>query len=135
MVETSPPWPLAADCGPVADAGCIHDRLIRFGPAVWEWAAIRDPRLRRRGLASEWIGPPAGGGDSGVTVEHPVEVVLLQVADECCGGRVVSALEGGYDLGALASCAAVHVRSLMAGAEPGRGNRSAAALAGSPGGD
>ncbi|WP_119459278.1 histone deacetylase family protein [Rhodospirillaceae bacterium SYSU D60014] len=60
---------------------------------------------------------------------------LLQVADECCGGRVVSALEGGYDLGALASCAAVHVRSLMACVEPGRGDRSAAALAGSPRGD
>jgi acetoin utilization deacetylase AcuC-like enzyme len=39
---------------------------------------------------------------------------LLEVAKECCGGRVVSTLEGGYDLGALASASAEHVRALMA---------------------
>lgn len=38
---------------------------------------------------------------------------LLAVADTCCQGRVVSALEGGYDLGALAASAALHVRRLM----------------------
>ncbi len=39
---------------------------------------------------------------------------LMAVADECCGGRVVSTLEGGYDLAALAASAAPHVRALMA---------------------
>jgi len=39
---------------------------------------------------------------------------LMAVADECCGGRVVSTLEGGYDLAALAASAAAHVRALMA---------------------
>ena len=38
---------------------------------------------------------------------------LLDVADRCCGGRVVSILEGGYDLDALAASAALHVRRLM----------------------
>jgi acetoin utilization deacetylase AcuC-like enzyme len=38
---------------------------------------------------------------------------LLGVADVCCGGRLVSALEGGYDLGALAASTALHVRRLM----------------------
>jgi acetoin utilization deacetylase AcuC-like enzyme len=38
---------------------------------------------------------------------------LLEVAGECCGGRVVSTLEGGYDLNALASSTAEHVRALM----------------------
>jgi acetoin utilization deacetylase AcuC-like enzyme len=38
---------------------------------------------------------------------------LLAVADVACGGRVVSALEGGYDLAALAASAALHVRRLM----------------------
>ncbi len=38
---------------------------------------------------------------------------LLDVADRCCGGRVVSVLEGGYDLRALAAGAALHVRRLM----------------------
>ena len=40
--------------------------------------------------------------------------VLVSVADECCEGRVVSTLEGGYDLQALAESAAAHVRALMA---------------------
>jgi acetoin utilization deacetylase AcuC-like enzyme len=38
---------------------------------------------------------------------------LMAVADACCGGRVVSTLEGGYDLPALAASAAAHVRALM----------------------
>ena len=38
---------------------------------------------------------------------------LLEVARKHCGGRVVSVLEGGYDLEALADSAAVHVRGLM----------------------
>ena len=38
---------------------------------------------------------------------------LVGVADRHCGGRVVSVLEGGYDLHALAASVAVHVRGLM----------------------
>jgi acetoin utilization deacetylase AcuC-like enzyme len=38
---------------------------------------------------------------------------LVKVADTHCGGRIVSVLEGGYDLNALAAAAAVHVRGLM----------------------
>ena len=38
---------------------------------------------------------------------------ICAVADRSCGGRVVSLLEGGYDLDALASSAAAHVRALM----------------------
>ena len=38
---------------------------------------------------------------------------LLAVADANCPGRVVSLLEGGYDLDALAACTAAHVRALM----------------------
>ena len=38
---------------------------------------------------------------------------LVAVADKHCGGRLVSVLEGGYDLNSLAASAAVHVRGLM----------------------
>jgi acetoin utilization deacetylase AcuC-like enzyme len=38
---------------------------------------------------------------------------LLEVARIHCGGRLVSLLEGGYDLDALAASAALHVRTLM----------------------
>jgi acetoin utilization deacetylase AcuC-like enzyme len=38
---------------------------------------------------------------------------LVKAADRLCRGRVVSALEGGYDLEALAASARAHVRALM----------------------
>ena len=38
---------------------------------------------------------------------------LLAVADRTCGGRVVSALEGGYDMTGLAEGCSAHVRELM----------------------
>jgi len=42
-----------------------------------------------------------------------VTEALLAVADVSCPGRVVSLLEGGYDLEALSAAAATHVRALM----------------------
>jgi acetoin utilization deacetylase AcuC-like enzyme len=42
-----------------------------------------------------------------------VTETILKVADEVCGGRVVSTLEGGYDPRSLADCCAVHLRALM----------------------
>ncbi len=38
---------------------------------------------------------------------------LCELADRHCGGRVVSALEGGYDLPALADSVSAHVAALM----------------------
>ncbi len=40
---------------------------------------------------------------------------LLESARLHCGSRLVSLLEGGYDLDALAACAAAHVRALLHG--------------------
>jgi acetoin utilization deacetylase AcuC-like enzyme len=40
---------------------------------------------------------------------------LMAIADRCCGGRVVSVLEGGYDLEGLSRSAAAHVMALMRG--------------------
>jgi acetoin utilization deacetylase AcuC-like enzyme len=37
----------------------------------------------------------------------------MEVADACCGGRVVSVLEGGYSMEGLASGTATHVSALM----------------------
>jgi acetoin utilization deacetylase AcuC-like enzyme len=39
----------------------------------------------------------------------------MDIADRCAEGRVVSLLEGGYDLEALAASAAAHVLALMRG--------------------
>ena len=38
---------------------------------------------------------------------------LCRLSDRHCGGKVVSLLEGGYDLDALAASTATHVRALM----------------------
>jgi acetoin utilization deacetylase AcuC-like enzyme len=38
---------------------------------------------------------------------------VCALADELCEGRVVSTLEGGYDLPALAASVAAHVTELM----------------------
>jgi len=38
---------------------------------------------------------------------------LMDIADTCAGGRVVSLLEGGYDLQALGNSVAAHVATLM----------------------
>ena len=38
---------------------------------------------------------------------------ICDVADNVCDGRIVSTLEGGYDLDALAACVAAHVEVLM----------------------
>lgn len=40
--------------------------------------------------------------------------MLMRVADECCDGRIVSVLEGGYNPDALADACAAHLRTLMA---------------------
>lgn len=37
---------------------------------------------------------------------------LMQIANACCGGKVVSILEGGYSLDALQTSTAAHVRAL-----------------------
>ncbi|MFN4143576.1 histone deacetylase family protein [Aestuariivirga sp.] len=44
-----------------------------------------------------------------------VTLRLMEAAEIHCGGRVVSVLEGGYDLQGLAASAGIHVQALMRG--------------------
>ena len=48
--------------------------------------------------------------------------MVIGLADRFASGRLVSVLEGGYDLEALAGSAAVHLGGLLAG--PGTGSRA-----------
>jgi acetoin utilization deacetylase AcuC-like enzyme len=41
---------------------------------------------------------------------------LMDQAEKHCGGRLVSSLEGGYDLDALGRSVATHVETLMGAA-------------------
>ncbi len=52
-----------------------------------------------------------------------VTAEIAKVADRCAGGRLVSTLEGGYDLEALAVSAAAHVGALMAAAGGDKGKQ------------
>jgi acetoin utilization deacetylase AcuC-like enzyme len=38
---------------------------------------------------------------------------LMAIADRHCGGRMISVLEGGYDLPSLARCVVEHVSTMM----------------------
>jgi len=60
---------------------------------------------------------PVGG--LGLDVEHFTEItrILTAVAETQCAGRLVSVLEGGYNVPVLAGCVAAHVEALLA-AEP-----------------
>jgi acetoin utilization deacetylase AcuC-like enzyme len=57
-------------------------------------------------------------GDLGLEVEDFVELtkLIVEVAETHAGGRLVSVLEGGYNIPILAGCVAAHLESL--GAEP-----------------
>jgi acetoin utilization deacetylase AcuC-like enzyme len=50
-----------------------------------------------------------------VTTEAYAEAtrILCSLADECAGGRIVSTLEGGYDLEALSESVAAHLEALL----------------------
>jgi acetoin utilization deacetylase AcuC-like enzyme len=54
-------------------------------------------------------------GDLGLDVEHFVEItrILMRVADTHASGRLVSVLEGGYNVPILAGCVAAHVETLL----------------------
>ena len=59
------------------------------------------------------VDDPVGG--MVVTAEGFKEQTALvnQIAQECCGGRLVSVLEGGYSLNGLAASTVAHVRELI----------------------
>jgi len=44
-----------------------------------------------------------------------ITLELMAIADSSCKGRIISALEGGYNLKALAASVAAHVKALMTG--------------------
>ncbi len=81
----------------------VFPALRKFSPQLLLISAgfdghVRDPllQLRLETADFEWV-----------TRE------LLEIADKSCNGRVVSTLEGGYDLAALAASVGVHVHAMM----------------------
>ena len=104
--------PLAAGTGDPGFVGAFEERLLpeveRFQP---------DLVLVSAGFDAHAADPLAQLELSTDAYRLLTERVTA-LADACCGGRVVSLLEGGYDLSALADCVEAHVEALL---EAGQG--------------
>ncbi len=89
--------------------------------AAWEGTLVPAIRAFRPGLVVVSAGFDAHARDPLAQLRLAeadfawVTQALCAVAEECCGGRLVSLLEGGYDLPALAASTAAHVRALLHG--------------------
>ncbi len=121
-------WPLYPSTGRASEhgvAGNIVNVPLAAGSGSSEFRAAYEteilPALHR--FAPDFIFISAGFDGhrddplGGLRLEADdfawIASAVCDVARTCCGGRVVSVLEGGYDLKALARSAAAHVRALM----------------------
>jgi acetoin utilization deacetylase AcuC-like enzyme/formylglycine-generating enzyme required for sulfatase activity len=56
---------------------------------------------------------PLGGMKVTPAGFRQISRIVKEVAEECCGGRLVSVLEGGYDLQGLSESVEAHLRAMM----------------------
>ena len=111
-------------CGSGAGEGFNINVAMEFGTSNDTWVSAFRERLvpAAEAFDPDFILISAGFdahesdplGGINVTTEGFAELTrtVLDLADRCCGGRVVSVLEGGYDLTGLGLCAEAHVREL-----------------------
>ena len=123
MFVSSHQMPLYPGSGAATERGAHGQMLnlpLREGAGGAAMRAVWGAALERvRAFAPELILVSAGfdahADDPLAGLEWQVEdfrwltEAICDVAADCCGGRVVSALEGGYDLPALAASVAAHV--------------------------
>ena len=99
--------PLSMSCDSATFRARVGDELLpalrRFEPELLIISAGIDAHFK----------DPLGGLNFTDDDFHWITAELMKVADATAGGRVVSILEGGYSLEALASGTAAHVRALM----------------------
>jgi acetoin utilization deacetylase AcuC-like enzyme len=120
--------PLYPGTGHPSERGCDNNVLnvalepFSGGPefrAAWGDTIIPAVRDWNPGLIIVSAGFDAHARDplASLQVQTPdfswLSRALVELAEEVCEGRIVSLLEGGYDLAALADSAAAHVRALM----------------------
>ena len=82
----------------------------RIFPAIEKFAP--DLIIISAGFDAHWRDPLAGVNLKEEDFAWATEAVM-EIADRHCGGRIVSLLEGGYDLTGLADSVAAHVATLM----------------------
>lgn len=99
--------PLAADSGGTEFEMAFNDRIV---PAID--AFVPDLIIISAGFDAHWRDPLAQINLNEEDFVHAT-LTLMEAAQRHCGGRIVSLLEGGYDLVGLAGSAAMHVATLM----------------------
>ena len=99
--------PLAAGAGSTEFELAFDDRIL---PALDAFAP--DLIIISAGFDAHWRDPLA---QINLREEDFVKATLsvMEAAERHCGGRIVSVLEGGYDLAGLAGSVAMHVATLM----------------------
>lgn len=98
----------AGDGGPIFRAALetrILPRIETFAP---------DLIIISAGFDAHWRDPLANINLIEADYSHATKLVM-NTADRCCNGRIVSVLEGGYDLVGLSKSAAAHITALMRG--------------------
>jgi len=99
--------PFAAGAGQKEILGAMWEELVpaakKFQPELVLISAGFDGR----------VGDPLGGFALTDADFAEMTQVVMGIAERHAGGRVVSVLEGGYDLGGLGAAAAAHVGALM----------------------
>lgn len=99
--------PLAAGAGSTEFEMAFGDKIM---PAITAFAP--DLIIISAGFDAHWRDPLA---QINLREEDFVNATLelMEAAERHCGGRIVSLLEGGYDLAGLAGSVAMHVATLM----------------------
>lgn len=99
---------------PLAFGGSRREYLMRFEQMLRDAAAKCRPQLVliSAGFDAHRLDPI---GSLGLETEdfRALTEMLQGTANEYCGGRLVSLLEGGYDVEALADCVAIHLETLL----------------------
>jgi acetoin utilization deacetylase AcuC-like enzyme len=105
--------PFPAGSGRREILSAFQERLLeatdRFKPDLVFTSAGFDSRL----------GDPLGQFTLGDHDFADLTGVMLEIADKHCGGRLVSVLEGGYELRGLAMAATAHVQALATASAAG----------------
>jgi len=127
-VHASPFYPGTgdeADRGAGPGTGTIYNRPLHSGASPEEYVKAMTQLLTGPGKAFDpdfvflSTGFDAAAGDPiGIFALSPEDFAeitraAMDLAEQCCGGRLLSLLEGGYNRDRLAACAAAHVRALL----------------------
>ncbi|MCE2518054.1 MAG: histone deacetylase family protein [Alphaproteobacteria bacterium] len=118
--------PLYPGSGAAAETGCgnIHNAPMRHGDggaevlAAWRDHLLPQVRAAKPELIIISAGFDAHADDplAGLTMQahdfHDLTVMIRQLAEDVAEGRIVSLLEGGYDLAALKASVTAHLTAL-----------------------